>query len=120
MADEKTSKNIIDTGRYKYERTTISDGRRKVHSKDNGDPIAVAMRGMSTEDVAQALKDNDLWDDRYARYVSEIADGIMGSGRFRMTAGQAIRYRWRRGEKTVIRGEEIVPYVDPKASDQAA
>lgn len=114
MTDEKPSKNIIDTGRYKYERTVISDGRRKVHSKDNGDPVAVAMRGMSQDEVVQALKDNNLFDERYQRYLDE---GRMGPGRFRMTAGQAIRYRWKRGEPTVIKGEQIAAF---EAQSEAA
>ena len=113
-AAPKTSKNIIDTERYKYARVTHNDGRRNIHSKDNGDPIAVALRGSSTEDLIAVLKENEMWDNRYANYSES-----MTAGRFRMTAGQAIRYRWLRGTETKIKGN-VIPAPPPKAETPAA
>lgn len=113
MTEAKTSKNIIDTERYKYARVTHNDGRRNVHSKDNGDPIAVALRGSTTEDLCNVLRENEMWDNRYENYSTS-----MTAGRFRMTAGQAIRYRWLRGTETKIKGN-IIP-APPKAPEAEA
>jgi hypothetical protein len=107
------NKNIINTERYKYPRTATAmpDGK-VIHSKDNGDPVALALRGSEPDDLVAFLEENGMLDDRYKAYRES-----MKPGRFRMTVGQAIRYRWKRGEKTTIRGVVLDP---PAPKDIAA
>lgn len=117
MSDEteKKTRNIVDTGRYKYQRTVIQDGRRKVYTKDNGDAVAVAMRGYSTEDLVAVLDENQMNDDRYRTYAAEKSPG-----HFRMIVGQALRYKWKRGEEVKFQGTPIVPFAPPEAAPDAA
>lgn len=111
--EQEAKKNIVNTERYHYQKTVIDDGRRKIYSKDNGDALAVAMRGMTNDELRAVIAENNL-DQKYLGYADTKT-----LGHFRMILGQHLRYKWRRGEMVKVRGEALPPFA-PVAQAQAA
>lgn len=91
------SKGIVDREKYQYDKVKLrgKDGKLR-QSVGNGDAVATAMLGMSHADVKRAAKENGL-------KIKESGN----PGTYRMTVGQSLRARVRRGEPVTVAGVVI-------------
>jgi hypothetical protein len=91
-------KVMIDHRRYEPVKVVRADGQAH-YSRDNGDALAVAMRGMTIKELQQVAKDNDLKSMDLTDYV--------GHAQFRMALGLRLRGVIRRGEKDIADGRRV-------------
>ena len=91
----------IDRSRYEDTGVKSASGRKTV---DNGDPLAVALRGKTYDEVVDIIKENGgepnaNWDN-------------LNKGMARMSAGNVLRAMWRKANVLTIDGKKVrVPAV---------
>jgi hypothetical protein len=89
---------MIDHTRYECIKFTGSDGQ--IHySRDNGDPLAVAMRGLGIKELHGVAKANGLKGMDPKDYI--------GHAQFRMALGLRLRGVVRRGERDIAAGKRV-------------
>lgn len=92
--------DIIDRGRYQYERHEIKlESGKKKKVRDNGDRIAEALRGLSPDDAVKAVRDNG----------GEVNDNWknLNPGLRRLAAGNALRAIVRSGKTVEVGGKRV-------------
>ena len=103
MTNEKEPgpNDVIDPDNYIRVRVRRSDG--KLHaSRENGDRIAQALRGLTFEELQEVATENDL-EERFAEHVKNGRS----HGLVRMFFGNMLRFKIKNKEKVTVYGKRI-------------
>jgi hypothetical protein len=89
--------SVIDQTKYKYERIkhTGADGKAR-HTASNGDAVAVALRGLTRDQITDTARHNGVTEDKLDKWEK------LNAGMFRMNAGLALRKLVKAGKHVKI------------------
>ena len=94
--------SVIDQDKYKYERVkhTGADGKAR-HTASNGDAIAVALRGLTRDQITDVARHNGVAEEKLDKWEK------LNAGMFRMNAGLALRKLVKAGTHVKISGHAV-------------
>lgn len=118
---------VVDPGKYQNVRVRGADGKAR-STRDRGDPVAVALRGASMDELRAVSAENgfgEKFNTLFARTQQQREDGsgkpVLNPGQVRMLMGQSFRTKLKTDGKFLVGGREVTDDESAKAvADQRA